>query len=95
MIQTYEKDPGEVLDYGFDLQRWLTPPEQVVSGNVVVTPANAGLVAGPFTTDGTQLYTTISGGTLKQKYVLTFTAVTNSVPARVFVRSITIFIIGR
>lgn len=90
-VKTFEKDPDEILDYGFNLTRWRTGTESIVSGSVVVVPPGA-VQVGPWTTDGTSVWAMVSGGVAGTLARLTFTAVTNSVPPRTFVRSLPIHI---
>lgn len=88
---TFEKDPGEDLDYGFKLADWLGPGEVVA--NVVVTADPTGLVTLHDTLNtGTEIATWISGGAVQDRVRVSYQATTNNVPPRVFKRSLMIHV---
>lgn len=90
MIKTYNKHPLAVLDYGYNLARWLT-------GTEIVTSVNASLVSGDVVlgqaiTDGSNMGVMISGGTNGTRSLVDLVGNTNSVPPRHFAQRFEIFV---
>lgn len=88
---TFEKDPGEDLDYGFKLADWLGPGEVVASLVVADDPVGLVTLHDPVNT-GTEIATWVSGGTVQDRVRITYEATTNNVPPRVFKRSLLIHV---
>ena len=89
-IKTYEKHPLAILDFGYDLIRWLTGTEEV--GTVSATRVSGDVTVGATITDGKRMGVMISGGTDNSKSVFDITGQTNSVPPRTFARRFEIFV---
>ena len=91
MIKTYEKHPDSILDYGFDLTRWLSEGESIVTVEADIDSGDIVEVATD--TDGKRASAFLSGGTNKTKSFVTVKATTNNAPvARVFARTIAIYV---
>lgn len=88
-VASFEKDPLEDLDYGFDLTDELTGGEVVSSLDVSADPDGLVDLHDPVNT-GTQVATWIDGGEPGDKIRVSFKATTNHTPPRVFNRSLTI-----
>ena len=89
-VKTFDKDPAEVLDYGFDLTHWLTGGEIVNSVQAFQDPAL--LTLGDIINTGEEIAVWVGGGTIGDKVDVALEAVTNSNPPRTFRRSVTIYI---
>jgi hypothetical protein len=78
-----DKDPGEVLDYGFDWSKWLQAGENIISsnwvGDVGLAITGAGLESG-------LTFAFAGGGTIGQTLAMKNTIVTSA--GRTAVRSI-------
>lgn len=90
MVKTYNKHPLAVLDYGYNLARWLV-------GIEVVTSVDASLVSGDVVlgeeiTDGTNMGVMISGGTNGTRSLVDIVGITNSIPPRHFARRFEVFV---
>jgi hypothetical protein len=82
-----DKAPGENLYYGFNFTDWLDSGE-LVSNSTWTTAAGLTLTNPAYSATVTKVY--VSGGTVGTSYVLTNTVTTNSSPARISVRTITL-----
>lgn len=94
-VKTFDKDPEEFLDYGFDLTGWLSSGEQVSAVEATQAPMVGGvglLVFNGTINTGTEVAVWVSGGTLGDRVDVSLKATTNNVPPRVFKRSLTIFV---
>ena len=87
----FDKDPAEDLDYGFDLSKWLTGAEQIASVEVTQDPAGL-LTLHDDDFSPTEGFVWASGGQAGDRVRLSFKITTNSVPPRVFMRSITVWV---
>jgi len=83
-IKTYEKHPLAQLDYGYDLTRWLTGIETVVTVNATLVSGDVTL--GATITDGKRMGVMVLGGTDRTKSVIDIVGITDSVPSRRFAR---------
>lgn len=89
-IQTYEKHPASVLDYGFDLTRWLQTGESIASVDAVVEEGD--IVEVTTDTDGKKAAVFLGAGTNKSLSKVTLSATTNNSPARVFAKTIAVYV---
>lgn len=89
-MDTFEKHPQAVLDYGYDLTRWLTGTEQVTT--VTGTLLSGDVVVGQGLTDGKKMGVMITGGTNKTSSTVRIVGQTNSNPPRTFARTIQVFV---
>lgn len=89
-IETYNKDPDEVLDYQFDWTSWLASGETISSATV---SANTGLTVDSSTDDGSIVTGWISGGTAGTAYNVKCKIATNA--SRTGVRRIKINVKNR
>jgi hypothetical protein len=87
MPSSFVKDPDATLDYKFDWSNWLTGSE-IISSFALDVPS--GLTLDSSSNDNTSVTAWISGGTVNTKYAVGCEITTNSSPARVDERSITI-----
>lgn len=74
VLNTFTKQPADVLDYDIEYVGFLSPGDSVLSGVATVEPA--GLVVQTPIKVGTTLKLWISGGTHGTKYKVTVTATT-------------------
>jgi hypothetical protein len=93
-MKRFNKDPSDLLDYGFEWARWMPETDSISQSSWAVTGPDATLITGlPFIDAANQttgVY--LSGGTLKGKYTLTNTMTTDQ--GRVKERSMLIVIIN-
>lgn len=68
ILETFEKDPDDALNYGFDWNTWLPSGDTIATSTWSVTP---GITNTGSTNSGGQTTTKISGGTLGQMYLAT------------------------
>lgn len=89
------KDPGDTLDYVFDIQPALTanPGDGISSMNVTISPNEPGdLTLLSSAIDGTKVVLWLSGGQAQTSYTVTVYAVTNG--GRTVVRSIALPVVS-
>lgn len=91
-IQTYEKGPGEILDYGYDFTDILVAGESISTATV---SANTGLTVNSSTDSDGIVTAWLSGGSPGETYSVKYTVVTNNSPARTYVRHIKVKINNR
>lgn len=92
-IQTYEKHPLSVLDYGFDLTRWLQTGESIASVDAVIEQGD--VVEVTTDTDGKKAAVFLGGGTDKTLSKITLSATTNNAPARTYARTFAVYVTDR
>lgn len=93
-VKTFEKDPIEDLDYGFNLIGWLTAGEVVTDLEVTADPVGLITVHDPVNT-GIQVAAWVAGGEPGDRVRVSYKATTDHVPPRVFNRSLTIAVKNR
>lgn len=89
--RSFEKDPDEDLDYGFNLTDWLTGTEKVVGATFTVTPDGIVSLHDAMHTD-TEAAVWVRGGTPGQSVTVTGQVTTDNVPPRIFERSVIIHV---
>jgi hypothetical protein len=87
----YEKDPEEVLDYGFDYSGWMPSGDSILNSTWTV---DAGLTSASPTISGTQTSIVLSGGTLDTTYEVKNKIVTTP-GGRTAVRRVSITVVKR
>lgn len=92
MADQYLKDPQAVLDFKFDWSSWLEFGEQIVDSLMIVTTGLT-IDSASHTLSSTTAW--LSGGVSGRTYTLTNRITTNSTPARIDDRSITIRVTNR
>ena len=90
-VATYEKDPLEDLDFGFDLRKWLSTGALVADLDVAADPVGLVTLHDPINT-GDQVAVFVSGGQPGDKVRVSYKATTDQTPPRVFNRSLTIHV---
>ena len=91
-ITTYLKGPTEILDYAYDFTDILQDGEAIASSSAV---AGEGLTVDDVSDDGKIVTAWLSGGISGSIYTVSYTAVTDSDPARTYNRNIKIKIESR
>ena len=94
-METFEKHPNAILDYGFDLRRWLTGTEIVTTVTATKVSGDNALVLGTTVTDGYNMGVMLSGGTIGARYVIRITGLTNANPARTLARDFEVFVTAK
>ena len=92
MPSSFLKDPDATLDYTFDWSDWLTSPETI---NSIVTDVPTGMTEESSSNTTTTATIWLSGGIAGTEYTVGCEITTNSSPARVDERSITIKVVQR
>lgn len=90
-VATFEKDPDEDLDFGFDLTDWLTDGEIVADLEVQADPVGLVTLHDPVNT-GVKTAIWIAGGVSGDRVRVSYKATTDHDPPRVFNRSLFIHI---
>lgn len=95
-VESFNKAPNEVLDYGLDLDSWLGDGQAIVSVAAELDPpASTTFTITDVINFGREFAAWVSGGTIGQKVRLILRATTDSTPARVLERSIQLNCIRR
>lgn len=89
-IVTYQKHPLSVLDYGYDLTRWLGPTESVATVNA--TKVSGSVTLGATVTDGKRMGVMVTGGANGETAVIDITGQTDAVPPRTFARRFNVYV---
>ena len=87
--RTYYQDPGEELDYGFDLTKVLNDGELISTVEAAESPTGQVTLDTP-ATDGYKALTWVSDVEVGETTNVTIRAITNSTPRRVYERTVTI-----
>lgn len=83
ILDTYEQQPGEKLDYDIDFSEWLAPGDSIVSvtSSIETGPDSALTIDSPVPTvfpNGKMIKQWVSDGTNGVTYVVNFMATMNS-----------------
>ena len=81
-VPTIDKNSTALLDYTFDLTKWLTPLGDTISAIAVTADSESGIIVETSTFNNYLVLAWISGGTVDKVGVVTCHVTTNSIPKR-------------
>lgn len=76
LLETFEKQPADVLDYDIDYTHWLPTNDTVSAATSTVTPTGLNLDLTLVVESGTRVKLWVSGGTAGVTYKVEVTATT-------------------